>query len=141
MEAACKRLIWSVGLAGLTIFMGGCSQAEESVLPRSDGAWLLISEKSLNDRSTGFALIVIRNGNEQSSLKAPYSVNRHGIGGATVTLSTSCGDFPVLVLQNGDADPSNETPLAPDSNAIPNCGLGARLKRAGSWHLVTNWKT
>lgn len=140
METTCKRLIRSVSLLGLAILLGGCGQTEESALFKDDGAWLAISEKNLTENSTGLAQIVIKIGNEQRTLEAPYSVKRHGIGGATVTLSTSCGDFPILVLQNGDADPFNETALPPDRNSIANCGLGEKLKRAGAWRLVKNWK-
>ena len=120
--------------------MGGCSAPDEPAIPKGDGAWLLVSEDNLNHDSAGLALIVIRKGDEQSSLNAPYKVNRHGFGGATVTLSTSCGDLPILGLKDGEAAPSNSTAFAPDSNSIPNCGLGEKLMRAGSWHLRTNWK-
>ncbi|WP_340146380.1 hypothetical protein [Pseudomonas poae] len=54
--------------------------AQPAAQPSGDGSWLQLSSESLLHGTTGQAHVVVRNGNQQASLDAPYEVVRAGFG-------------------------------------------------------------
>lgn len=104
-----------------------------------DGSWLQLSCKSLLHGTKGNARVVVRNGNHQVSLDAPYEVVRIGEEGGTIKLRTSCGPMSFLftAATNGKPGFSLDAPdvhMLERKAGVSKCGLGDRINLG--WHLV-----
>lgn len=105
----------------------------------SGGSWLQLSSESLLHGTTGQAHVVVRNGNQQASLDAPYEVVRAGFGGGAIKLRTSCGLMSFQFVGATQAV-SGSTLGEPDVQLLgrkagmSRCGLGGRINLG--WHLV-----
>lgn len=113
--------------------------AQDEADMAGDGSWLQLSSKSLLHGAKGNARIVVRNGNHQTSLEAPYEVIGAGSGGGTIKLRTSCGpmSFIFTAATNGKPGFTLDAPDVDmlDSKAgVSKCGLGDRINLG--WHLV-----
>lgn len=106
-----------------------------------DGSWLFLSSASLLHGTKGQAQIVVRNGNRQAGLDAPYEVVRHGWGGGTIKLRTSCGlmTFAFAHSLSGSTLESPDTQLLGKNARVSRCGLGERINKR--WHLVAEGKS
>lgn len=104
-----------------------------------DGSWLQLSSKSLLHGTKGHARVVVRNGNHQTSLEAPYEVVGAGSGGGTIKLRTSCGPMSFLftAATSGKSGFSLDAPdvhMLDSKAGVSKCGLGDRINLG--WHLV-----
>lgn len=103
------------------------------------GSWLQLSSKSLLDGTKGHARVVVRNGNRQTSLEAPYEVARFGEEGGKIKLRTSCGPMSFLftAAPNGKPGFSLDAPyvdMLKRKAGVSRCGLGDRINLG--WHLM-----
>ncbi|MNH22849.1 hypothetical protein D3C79_827210 [compost metagenome] len=103
------------------------------------GSWLQLSSKSLLHGTKGNARVVVRNGNRQASLDAPYEVVRTGEEGGTIKLRTSCGPMSFLftAATNGKPGFSLDAPdvhMLERKAGVSRCGLGDRINLG--WHLM-----
>ena len=103
------------------------------------GSWLQLSSKSLLHGTKGNARVVVRNGNHQTSLEAPYQVVGAGSGGGTIKLRTSCGpmSFTFAAPTQGKPGFTLDTPdvgRLGRKAGVSRCGLGDRINLG--WHLV-----
>lgn len=104
------------------------------------GSWLQLSSKNMLHGTQGKARVVVRDGNHQTSLDAPYEVVRIGEeGGGTIKLRTSCGPMSFIFIAPTQGK-SGYTMGAPDVDmlgrkaGVSRCGLGGRINLG--WHLV-----
>lgn len=113
--------------------------AQPAAQPSGDGSWLQLSSESLLHGTTGQAHVVVRKGNQQASLDAPYEVVRAGFGGGAIKLRTSCGLMSFQFVGATQAV-SGSTLGEPDVQLLgrkagmSRCGLGERINLG--WHLV-----
>lgn len=115
--------------------------AQDEVDMVGEGSWLQLSSKSLLHGTKGNARVVVRDGNHQASLEAPYEVVGAGSGGGTIKLRTRCGpmSFIFRVAEQGKVGFNLDTPDVQrlGRNAgVSRCGLGGRINLG--WHLVAN---
>ncbi|WP_338507326.1 hypothetical protein [Pseudomonas poae] len=113
--------------------------AQPAAQPSGDGSWLQLSSESLLHGTTGQAHVVVRNGNQQASLDAPYEVVRAGFGGGAIKLRTSCGlmSFQFVGATQAVSGSTLGEPgvqLLGRKAGMSRCGLGERINLG--WHLV-----
>ena len=113
--------------------------AQPAAQPSRDGSWLQLSSESLLHGTTGQAHVVVRNGNQQASLDAPYEVVRAGLGGGTIKLRTSCGLMSfhfvgITHVVSGSTLGDPDVQLLGRKAGVSRCGLGERINLG--WHLV-----
>lgn len=113
--------------------------AQDETVISGDGSWLQLSSRSLLHGTKGNARVVVRNGNHQTSLEAPYEVVGAGSGGGTIKLRTTCGSMSFTFTAPTQGKPSF-TLDAPDVGrlgrkaGVSRCGLGDRINLG--WRLV-----
>lgn len=130
-----------VAIAIATVALATSVFAHGRVETSGDGSWLQLSSESLLHGTTGQAHVVVRNGNQQASLDAPYEVIRAGVGGGTIKLRTSCGLMSFQFVGatqavSGSTLGNPDVQLLSRKAGVSRCGLGERINLG--WHLVAN---
>lgn len=102
------------------------------------GSWLQPSSKRLLHGTKGNARVVVRNGNHQASLDAPYEVVGIGKEGGAIKLRTSCGPMSFLFTAATNGKPgfsldASDVYMLERKAGVSRCGLGDRINLVGTW--------